>query len=380
MPKTGRGASAKREAGRLRVRRITKHFLHPIEHGLDAAVGSAVLPGSGPETRAEPAIAEQSLQTAFQFGSLLLPDDEGRFEVARHLADTAYRSGDAGQSAQHRLHQRLRNALVGIGRQRENIERLQPGQHIPLVSRQPDPVADAELADSRLDVLPLWSIPDDDQSDIGRQLAESLKQIAVAFPASQRGDDADQSGIDRKPGRAPRAIALSWSETLRVYAGGDRRDALGGKAVVADQLRAQIFARGNDVSRRTTIQPPAGQVVRDRSGDMSRAYERRSPRQGRTSERCEPSIGRAVAVDDVHGVSLQPSPHRQKSPQILPGDRQGPCPETSLERRPVDPRFARRHDRDVVPPRRPPVRLVKNPDFLPAPPARRLRMENFHLP
>src|SRR5712691_887552 len=100
--KHGRGASAKREAGRLRVRRITKHFLHPIEHGLDAAVGSAVLPGSGPETRAEPAIAEQSLQTAFQFDPIRLPDDEGCFEIARHLADTAYRGGDAGQSAQHR--------------------------------------------------------------------------------------------------------------------------------------------------------------------------------------------------------------------------------------------------------------------------------------
>ena len=56
MPKTTRGASARREAGRLRVRRIAKHFLHPIEHGLDAAVGSAVLPGGGPETRAQPAI------------------------------------------------------------------------------------------------------------------------------------------------------------------------------------------------------------------------------------------------------------------------------------------------------------------------------------
>src|SRR5258708_3300035 len=114
---------------------------------------------------------------------------------------------------------------------RETLERRQPGQDIPVVSREPDPVADAELADSRLDVLPLWSIPDDDQSDIGRQLAESLEQIAVAFPASQRGDDADQSGIDGKPGRAPRAIALSRSETLRVYASGDRRDALGRKAV-----------------------------------------------------------------------------------------------------------------------------------------------------
>jgi hypothetical protein len=76
-----------------------------------------------------------------------------------------------------------------------------------------------------------------------------------------------------------------------------------------------------------------------------------------------------VAVDDIHGVSLQPSPHCDNSAQILPCNRQRRYLQTSLHRCLVYPRFSRRDDRDFVAARRHSARLVENPDFLPAPSA-----------
>jgi len=228
---------------------------------------------------------------------------------------------------------------------------------------------EAELPDFRFDIPPLRPVAHDHQSDIPGQAVHRLDQIAMALPAPQGRHDTDETALRRKPGRAPRRVARTRNEACRVNPRRDRGDALGWNAVVADQLHAQVFSRGHDVPRGIAIQPSRGQVVRDRSGNVPRAHQRRGTGQGRTGERGEPAVGRTVTVDDIDGVSLQPSAHRENSAQILPCDPQSLCVQTSLERGFVDPCLARRGNRDAVPARRHPLRLVENPDLLPAPSA-----------
>ncbi len=73
----------------------------------------------------------------------------------------------AGQAGEHRLHQRLRHAFVGVGRQHEDVERLQPGQHVALVAREAHPLAELELVDERFQRLALRAVADDHEVDAG---------------------------------------------------------------------------------------------------------------------------------------------------------------------------------------------------------------------
>ena len=92
-------------------------------------------------------------------------------------------------------YERLRDSFVGIRRQREHVQRLQPGQHVILIPGEPGPLAHVELADLRLDIPPLRPIAHDHQSDVARQSLHSLNQVAMALPAPQRRHDADETAL-----------------------------------------------------------------------------------------------------------------------------------------------------------------------------------------
>ena len=81
------------------------------------------------------------------------------------LGDAPGVRGHARQADEHRLHQRLRHALVGVRRQRKDVERLQPGHDVALVAREPDARAQVVLVDQRFERLALRPVADDDEAD-----------------------------------------------------------------------------------------------------------------------------------------------------------------------------------------------------------------------
>ncbi len=200
----------------------------------------------------------------------------------------------------------------------------------------------------------------------------------MALPAPQRGDDADQPAIGREAGEAPRRVAGTGDKTSRVDARGNRGGALGSQAVIADQLQTQTLTRGNYVPRRSAIEPARRQIRRYRSGNMPGAHDRRGPGQGRACERREPAVGRAVSIDHVHRVSLQPPAQREETSRAFPRDRERHGVQTPFERRLENRRLVRRRDRHAVAPPRDPFGFVEDPDLLPAPSQGRFRVEDTH--
>ena len=79
-------------------------------------------------------IREKPLQGGADRRRVLGRHDERRLLVPRELGDAAGMRGDARQASEHRLDERLRNALVRERWKDEDVERLQPGNDICLVA------------------------------------------------------------------------------------------------------------------------------------------------------------------------------------------------------------------------------------------------------
>ena len=77
-------------------------------------------------------------------------------------------------------------------------------------------------------------------------------------------------------------------------------------------------------------------------------------------------------------MSLEAVPQSENADEIFPCDRQHDRVQPALQRGIVDPSLARRSDGHVVAAGRHSLCLVENPDLLPAPATRGLRMKNSH--
>ena len=175
--------------------------------------------------------------------------DQRRLAIDRDFRDCPGVRGDRAQGGEHGLQQRLRHALVRIGRKSRRVQTLQPGRNVVAVAGKDNAATQPEGVSLRFECAALGSVADNHQACVRTgQGSQRLDQVAVSLPAAQRGGDAD----DRRLGRqsefhAPRAPlgGVGRRETIWIDARRHRRDLGGRQGVVAYQLFAQRLPRGD---------------------------------------------------------------------------------------------------------------------------------------
>ncbi len=205
---------------------------------------------------------------------------------------------------------------------------------------------------------------------------EGLEQVAVAFPAAQRGHDADQRDrggeAEVRAGHRP----FPRPEAFEVDAGRDGDDVPGIGARLLDHLQAQALARGHDAPGRLAVEPARESVARHGRRDVPGAHDRRPVADHARGDGREPAVGRAVGVDDVEGAGIEELHHpAQAADRLAPdgdGERLQPVAGRGLE----DARLPGRGERHLVAASRHAPRLGEHADLLSAPAERRLGVQD----
>ena len=203
-----------------------------------------------------------------------------RGTVGHDLVDAAHVRRDDRQPARHRLHQRLRHALVRVGGQAEDVEGLQPRRHVVAVAREahaPRGRARAACSSSAARCGPSPTIT---SATSGRaSVGDGLDEVAMALPAAQRGDDAHDQLVRRAIRVAARAAPRSpGPEAPEVDAGGHGHHARRVRRPVSSITCRRSFSPVVTMRRAWPIEPARRGVARHRRGDVARAHDRRRAR------------------------------------------------------------------------------------------------------
>ena len=361
--------------------RVPKDRFHPIEHRVERITRSHERVRPHRLRGREHGVREQPVDAGRKCAGVLFRDDRRRVAVSGDFGDRARIGGDAGNAREHRLQQRLRNALVGVRRQRDHVDRREPGRDIALLAGECHLARQAERGDLPLQRIALRSVADDDEMRIAvRKARQRVDQEAVALPAPQRRDDADQRDARGQSEPASR-IDLHDSHVMRwVDAGRHRHDALRVEPVVANQLLAQRIAGRHGPRGRPLVEPARGRVVRNGYRHVPRAHEDRcAGADDPASERGEPAVGRAVRVHDVRGGVAQ-RPVSAETRRALATDRQRSYRHIEARRFVDDARSVRSNNRHVMAATAEACRFGQDADFLPAPAHRRLGVDDRQRP
>ena len=168
---------------------------------------------------------------------VLARDDARRLAVARDLGDRAGIRRDAGDAARTSPAAapaaRLRSRTTAARRRRAPRASGATSSCCPAkITRSRKP----ERVDLRLERRALRSVADDREPRVAmREPRQRIDQEAVALPAAQRGDDADQRRRRRQAERGARRARGRGAKRVRVDAGRNRIDARRVEAVVADR-------------------------------------------------------------------------------------------------------------------------------------------------
>ena len=178
--------------------------------------------------------------------------------VVDRFGDRADRRRHHGNRAGHRLHDRLRHAFLAVRRQREEVERLQPGHDVLLLAGEADGVGETERREPR--------------GRAGRGTARRRRR-APATRATRRGRARSPrtgtrgpssraawrrcraSGRGGRPSRARAAAASPGTKRARSMPVGTEVMRSSGMRVVARELSAQRLAGGDDVRGRAHVEP-----------------------------------------------------------------------------------------------------------------------------
>jgi len=352
------------------VHRGLKYGLHATEHGVAGEPRPRLRGGGRAQARALSRIVAQQADRRGKGLGVPRPHHQGRHALPRRLADRADSGGHHGEPAGHGLHDRLRHTLIRVGRQREDIETLQPRDDVVVMPGHDYARRKPVLRGFAAYVLLHRPVTDYDGLHARiRYSRQRIEQVEVPFPAAQRGDDADQKRLRGKAKAHARGGAIARAEAPQVDPGRNRRHPRGVGSGSLDHLSPQDFPCGDHVVRPAAVQPASEKVIRDRRRDVARAYHCRRAFQADACQGDQPAIRGAVCVDEIQGFCLQQDSQGAPAREILSCDRQGAHRESALLRLGVETRLGRCGDQQIVPTPCQSFGLLENPDFLPAPSA-----------
>ena len=279
--------------------RCAEDRFHALEHALvaNSARRNACAPPS-PSSRRSAVVAEQALDRRAQRRPRPAAAPRARSARARRSrrccrrawSRTAARPASPASAPAARPRWRTRAAR----RRRAPAARAARRAWLPAKRTR---AAQPELGDLRLERLALRPVADDHELDRLRQRAPCAStQVAMALPAAQRGDDADERACP-PAGRAPRAPrrdrrARKRCESMPV---GTESMRAGADSRCARPARAQRLAGGDDARASRACRASASRVARHRRGDVARAHHRRRAGRARAARarraRCRSSCG-----------------------------------------------------------------------------------------
>lgn len=299
-------------------------LFHPVQHEIQRKPRTGRLQGIVSQGVAQGGVIQQPGEGVTQGGGIFGWHQQAGDVILHDLFDASHRCGNDRYAAGHGLHQRLRYPLAGVGWQGKQITRLQPWDHIVLVSRHGQARGNAVFLGEPGELGPLGTIAHEQQVCIrALQGGESLQEMEVSFPVAQRGHNADDLSRLRESQGASIDGLGGGHKMGQIDPGGHRGDPFGGKAVVLDQRITQCFAGGDHVIAPLGVEPASGRVARHRGGDMTHPDDGWPAWQQPAGDSDQPTVCRTVGDDEIHRMLFEPAVDGPQTAHMFAADGDG---------------------------------------------------------